>query len=163
MPTPQRLDRAAYLVALTALTLVLILIAGLSAFLLRFEFTIPSSMRLCMLWGLATWIVVKIFSFHLFGLGRGGWRYFSLADLECIAAANLAGSSAAAAILIAFCPAYFPRSVLIIDFVIVLLLTIGVRAATRMFFELASRGARANRQRTLIYGAGDAGVLLLRE
>jgi FlaA1/EpsC-like NDP-sugar epimerase len=163
MQTSQRFDRTAYIAALTALRLVLIVVAGLSAFLLRFEFTVPAAMKLCIPWGLATWSVAKTFSFHLFGLERGVWRYFSMSDLVRIAAANLVGSSVASAVLVTFCPAYFPRSVLIIDFVIALVLTIGVRTATRMFFEFASRGARTNGQRTLIYGAGDAGVLLLRE
>src|SRR5438445_509199 len=122
------------------------------------EFIIPPSMKICMLWGLATWSVVRIIAFHLFGLGRVVWRYFSLSDLVGAVKVSLLGSAVAAAILIVLCPVYFPRSVLVINAVISLLLTVGVRAIPRMLFELASRGTPANGKRTLIYGAGAAGI-----
>src|SRR5262249_51132362 len=45
-----------------------------------------------------------------------------------------------------------------------LFLSVGVRAAARLFFELPPRGAQTGGgQRTLIYGAGFSGDLLLRE
>ena len=61
------------------------------------------------------------------------------------------------------CPVSFPRSVLIVDFLISLLLSAGVRAATRMALEVASHTASGRQDRAFIYGGGAAGALLLSE
>jgi FlaA1/EpsC-like NDP-sugar epimerase len=50
-----------------------------------------------------------------------------------------------------------------VDFLISLLLTAAVRAATRMALEVASRTTSSRQDRALIYGGGAAGALLLSE
>ena len=156
-------NKFAYAWFIRSLQLCLIVLAGVFAFILRFEFAPPRSMKTSMLWGLCLWIVTKVPVFHAFGLGRGVWRYFAVPDLKRVASANAVGSAVAAAIILAACPVPFPRSVLVIDFVLTLLATAGVRAATRVLLEAGAKAQAAGRRRVYIYGAGAAGVLLLHE
>src|ERR1035441_6391640 len=73
--------------------LVIFLFAGISAFLLRFDFVIPKEHRTHLWVGICIWAVAKIFVFQLFRLDRGWWRYVSVPDLLRVAYANLAGRS----------------------------------------------------------------------
>jgi len=141
--------------------------AGFTAFLLRFDFAIPKWARMPLLVGVCAWVVVKFIVFQLFKLDRGWWRYISLPDLWRLAAANLCGS-AVAAIGIRLCaplfaPRVFPRSLYFLDLLICFLATAGLRVVSRMAFEFSRAQTLCEKKRTLIYGAGDAGVSLFRE
>ena len=57
----------------------------------------------------------------------------------------------------------FSRAVFLIDALVMLMLLAGSRMAFRLFRQLLPSGQAANGRRALIYGAGDAGELLLRE
>lgn len=155
--------RLAYICTIRIAQLCCFLIAGITAFLLRFEFSIPREMLPALWIGAAVWVVTKVVVFHLFGLGRGMWRYFGTSDLLLVTKANAVASALAAAAILAGCPLSFPRSVLIVDFLISLLLSAGVRAATRMALEIASRTTSGRQDRAFIYGGGAAGALLLSE
>jgi len=155
--------RLAYICAIRLAQLGCFLVAGITAFLLRFEFSIPREMLPALWIGVAVWATAKIAVFHLFGLGRGMWRYFATPDLVRVGKANAVASALAAAAILAGRPVSFPRSVLILDFLICLLLSTGVRTATRMALEVASRSPSGRRDRALVYGAGAAGALLLSE
>src|SRR5260370_25871475 len=67
-------------------------LAGLAAFLLRFEFTIPDVERKHILWALLLWVPVKSLVFWLLKLDRGWWRFVSVHDLARLGLGNLAGS-----------------------------------------------------------------------
>ncbi|HZQ55425.1 MAG TPA: nucleoside-diphosphate sugar epimerase/dehydratase [Bryobacteraceae bacterium] len=149
--------------ALYAVQLLLALTAGVTAFLLRFDFAIPSRMGVCFAFAIATWLIVKPASLYLFGGTHAAWRYFSTPDLIRVLAANVVGVAIAAAVLILFCPVRCPLSILIIDALTSLLLNTGVRAGTRLCFELCAQRQGSPRVRTFIYGAGQAGVMLLQE
>jgi len=86
------------------------LLAGLSAFLLRFDFTIPVVERRQLIVGLCAWVLAKIIAFYMLGLDRGWWRYASVPDLLRLAAGNALGSALAGLCLLLFAPAGFPRS-----------------------------------------------------
>src|SRR6476620_9833434 len=94
---------------------VLMAVCGVTAFMLRFDFALPPTMRTPMMWGLGCWILVKVPVFHACGLGKGVWRYFTVPDLKRVATANLRASAAAAAMILLTGPGPFPRSVLAID------------------------------------------------
>lgn len=149
-------------IAMHVLHAALVILAGLSAFLLRFEFTIPASMKVCMLWGLTSWVIVKPLAFSL-SSSRSVWRFFSVPDLVRLARTNILASVAGWMLLTFLCPVPFPRSIAVIDFALMLLLTAAVRALVRLAPEFSARLGRTKEHRTFIYGAGAAGVLLLRE
>jgi FlaA1/EpsC-like NDP-sugar epimerase len=153
----QRCLLLAALVAAAAGSLVL-------AFLLRFEFGLPEAARLALTRGL--WIVVtaKALTFAAFGLHRNHWRSVGLPDLPRILAANLVAAALAASAT-ALMGASFPRSVLVIDAMVCLLATAGLLYSVRLYREVLAANTRpADGSRSiLIYGAGAAGLTLVKE
>jgi FlaA1/EpsC-like NDP-sugar epimerase len=143
--------------------LAIILFSGISAFLLRFDFAIPKKEHAYLWAGLCVWAIAKILVFQLFRLDRGWWRYVSVPDLLRVAYANFAGSALGAAGILLFTPRGFPRSVYFVDCLVCFIATAGIRLAARIVFEFSRTQNPSETKRTLIYGAGDAGVSLLRE
>ncbi len=137
-------------------------LAGLVAFLLRFEFGIPPSHVRPLGIALLVWVVAKTLVFRFYGLDRGWWRFVSLPDVIRLGMANVAGSSAAAVLIVWWAPAGFPRSVFLIDLLLCSVGTAGIRVLARLASETGHRKG-AGAERTLIYGAEAAGVLLLKE
>jgi FlaA1/EpsC-like NDP-sugar epimerase len=139
-------------------------LSGVSAFVLRFDFSIPASAVPYLLSALPVWIVVKSIAFHFANLDRRGYRYVSISDAYRLLCANLAASIVSFPIIIALSPSGFPRSVYLIDLIVSTTAAAGLRVAVRLVAESlhSERGTKPER-RALIYGAGDAGVILLRE
>src|SRR5579862_3076067 len=137
----------------------------LAAFMLRFEFLIPRAELAHLKVGLLIAICVKLFVFHLFRCDRGGWRYTGLADMNVLLAANVSGSIIFALSAFALYAASFPRSVYCIDLLVCFLGTAGIRLAVRIHHEQSklSNGNGVPARGVLIYGAGAAGIMLLRE
>lgn len=134
------------------------------AFLLRFEFGIPANQRAYLAWALAIMIPAKAVAFRVLALDRGWWRFVSISDLTRIGTGAVAGSAVGLAFLQIFAPPGFPRSIYVLDFILCFLGISGARVAARIFCETATRGQRTQpSRRVLIYGAGEAGVMLLRE
>jgi FlaA1/EpsC-like NDP-sugar epimerase len=136
-----------------------------AAFLVRFDFSLPSSYLRQLAFALPIWMAAKVVAFRIAKLDRGLWRYVSVRDLVRLAIANLAASAAACGVILAFGPAGFPRSIYLLDLMICFLLTSGLRLAVRIGLEATSDRwrSRLEEKRTLIYGAGGAGTALLRE
>jgi FlaA1/EpsC-like NDP-sugar epimerase len=137
--------------------------AGFLAFLLRFDFTVPGQYRPQFLAALCVFAPAKIFAFYFFKMDRGWWRYASIRDVVRLVAANLVGSALGCLALPWFTPQGFPRSIYFLDFMLCFGMTAGVRVAVRLAYEFSRLPNLSVRKRTLIYGAGDAGVALLRE
>ena len=137
----------------------------LAAFMLRFEFLIPRVELAHLKAGLLIAICIKLIVFHLFRCDRGGWRYTGLADMNVLLAANLSGSILFALSAFALYGASFPRSVYCIDLLICFLGTAGMQLAVRIHHEQSklSNGTGGPARGVLIYGAGSAGIMLLRE
>jgi FlaA1/EpsC-like NDP-sugar epimerase len=141
------------------------IMAGITAFLLRFDFFIPANQSRPLRVAVAVWVVAKFVAFAALRLDRTSWRYVGVYDLQRLALANLAGSALGFLGIRLLAPAGFPRSVFLLDLVICLGLTAGMRVAVRMSMELWRQGHRggSERKRALIYGAGAAGIALVRE
>src|ERR1035437_2800684 len=138
-------------------------VAGVLAFLLRFYLSMPPQYWPHLLAALCVWVPVKVLVFHFLRLDRGWWRYVFIRDVGRLAAANLAGSVFGCLALLGLAPAGFPRSIYVLDFLVCLGMTAGARATVRLAFEFSRLPSLGVKKRTLIYGAGDAGVTLLRE
>lgn len=118
-------------------------------------------------------VAVRMAHYHYFGLYRRYWRFvsaFDFAQLVLAAALALLMMVAIVAFLWAGLPGlYLPRSLPFIDAMLALLITGGVRAATRLTenmrtAELLEQPRRPlAQQRTLIVGAGYTGAQLARE
>jgi UDP-GlcNAc:undecaprenyl-phosphate GlcNAc-1-phosphate transferase len=109
-------------------------------------------------------VFIKMGVFLVTGVYRGLWRYTGMSDLIVFAKA-VAVSSVASLLLILFAFRFegYSRKVFVIDAVLMFLLLAGSRLAFRVFRQVLPTVARQNGRRVLIYGAGDAGELLLRE
>jgi len=148
---------------ITAIQITIFELSVITAFLLRFEFRIPTGEIRHLQVGLFVWAMVKLIAFQVAGLTRGWWRFVSLHDLGRLAIANTLATSAAFALTFPLTSG-FPRSIYIIDLLICFLATAGVRVAVRTIMEMGIRVQRKDAgRRVLIYGAGAAGLALLRE
>ncbi|MDP2270228.1 MAG: nucleoside-diphosphate sugar epimerase/dehydratase [Archangium sp.] len=150
-----------------AVHLALFVIAQVGAFELRFEFSIPSEyFPVGWLW-LAANVTIHLLVFTWAGMFAGLWRYTGAKDL--VALARSAGLSSLIFAVFIFLGGYrnYPRSILVIDFLLTVMLVGGLRFGTRSVWQLAQAvGEKKNegeRKRVLIVGAGNAGEMLVRE
>jgi len=143
---------------------VVFVLAALASFLLRFDFNLPPVYFRHLLYAIPVWLVVKGAVFRVIIPDRCSWRYVSVCDLPQIALANLAGSALGCAAMLWLNPKGVPRSIYLLDLILCFLGTAGLRVFVRIVSETAtSVRHRSTGKRTLIYGAGDAGVTVLRE
>src|SRR4030066_580552 len=119
-------------------------------------------------------IFIRIIMFAIFGIYRRVWKYASIKDMVAIVESVTLSIIVMGVIFYVlsqpvnwfgrvFVLPYFPRSILIIDYLITLMLMIISRFSERFFNELrfGKRGIR--KKRVLIVGAGDAGEMIVRE
>jgi len=139
----------------------LVCIANVSAFWLRFDGDIPEwAMRLC-IGTLPVLVLVRLAMFVPFRLYSTVWHYTSLWDIVNLVGAVLSGTGVFV-LIVRFGLGHvdYPRSVYLIDALLLIVLAGGVRIARRLSHSFPASG---DRKRVLIYGAGDAGERLVRE
>jgi FlaA1/EpsC-like NDP-sugar epimerase len=107
-------------------------------------------------------VLIQGSTFIYFGLYRGIWRFASLPDLSRIVRAVVV-STALAAVVIFFLTRleYVPRSVFIIDAIVLILLLGGTRLSYRLLKD--HRLGKEVAERVLVVGAGSAGEGLVRD
>lgn len=138
--------------------------SGVIAFLLRFDFHLDERTVQHLLFAIPVWILLKSLVQWVGRFDHDWWSNISMSDVVALAIVNLAGSGLSAAVIVSLGPADFPRSIYPLEFLICLHLTAGVRLAARVSRDRHGRHhERQGKKRVLIYGAGDAGALLLRE
>src|SRR5574341_874927 len=148
---------------LVAVHVILTAAAYLLAFLLRFEFRLGPEHRELFLQTLPLVLVIRMAVFAWFHLYGGLWRYVSMQDILTILKAGTLSSALFATTVLAVFGHGFPRSIILLDWILCLALVGGVRLALRAFRESSRRYRQAVRIRALIVGAGDAGEMLVRE
>ena len=139
--------------------------AWLGAYWLRFNLAVPPEFQAAALSTL-TWVVpLQAVVFWRFGLYRGIWRFASLPDLKRIVfAVGLAALLIPLVLVLFRVSAVVPRSVLILDPLLLVMAMGGSRLAYRAWKEhrLASMLHPESRP-VLVAGAGSAADFLLRE
>ncbi len=153
--------------------LMLIVTSVLASFALRldlgpvFVYFMPQAWLM-----VAVALVVKPAAYYFFGLYRRYWVYASVRELRLIAVATAAAQVVVAlllmlAILTSVLPPTFPRSVIFIDWLFSLFSVGGLRLTVRLIAEsgqLSQKSdGRGGVRRAVVVGAGDAGVLVVRE
>jgi FlaA1/EpsC-like NDP-sugar epimerase len=135
------------------------------SFLLRFNFEIPSNFYLHLSKTVMWVVLVQCFVFVLFGLYQGVWRFASIPDLKRIIKAVVVSVLAVAALLFMINPsAVVPRTVLILDPILLIFLMGGSRFAYRAWKEHHLYAATHLRgQPVIVIGAGELGVALLKD
>ena len=151
---------------------ILVFFSYFFAYYLRFDGHIPP-VSLANFTKTVIWIVpLKLACFFFFDLYKGMWRYTSIHDLTNLIKACLTCSAIIVGLLL-FTVRFggFARSVFIIDLFLTFLLVGGYRMGIRLFYapmngqfkSLRHRNRDAKVKKLLIYGAGAACEMLLRE
>ncbi|MGZ9005957.1 MAG: polysaccharide biosynthesis protein [Burkholderiales bacterium] len=112
------------------------------------------------------WVVpAQTFVFWAFGLYRGIWRYASLQDLKrLLVAIAIAAFITPFLLFVVGLSGPVPRTVLLLDPILLLLIMSGSRLSYRVYKEHDVYGAlRYQGKPVLVLGAGDTALTLLRE
>jgi FlaA1/EpsC-like NDP-sugar epimerase len=143
---------------------ILINLALFGSFYLRFEEGLPTEYIQTYINASLVATVALLIAFHLFGLYRNIWRYASVGELLSIVYAVSVGAACTITIVYFISPMRLPHSVSVLFWLIVIVLIGGLRFSSRVRQENSIFTVRNKDQRkVLIVGAGDAGVLALRE
>ena len=147
---------------IVALHVVLIALANHMAFWLRFDGEVPPPYFEQFVAMLPWLLVIRSLVFIPFRLYEGMWRYTSIMDLRNI----VAGVGLSTTIFYLLVHVYlgvteYPRSVFIVDTLILIFLMGGVRLSRRLHFVV--HNLKKGDRKVLIYGAGDAGEMIVRD
>lgn len=145
---------------------VLVLASLMSAYMLRFDFTIPSNEVGPLLFALPIYMIVRITSFLIGSTYAGIIRFTGTQDSMRILKVVFFGSI----LLALFNPLklyfwdgahFLPYSIIILDFIISSAFLITFRMAVKMLYS-ELKNPRSERISVIIYGAGEAGVVTKR-
>ncbi len=139
-------------------------LCGLLAFQLRFDGSVPPLYAHGMREAILIWAVAKSVAFFLGAVNTGYWRYTSLDEAVRIGLANTAGSIAGGMIIVLAVHPGIPRSLYVLEWLTSCSFALGARFAVRLLITARNNDRTGgDRTRTLIYGAGTAGLALARE
>ena len=139
----------------------LITLTYVCSFLLRFDFRLGNDERALAAQTLLLVVLTKLLVFYCFGLLRGWWRYVGMSDALDIAKASVISSVAIYVAIKILNVDGYPRSVLVIDMALTLLVVGGTRFMVRAYTEGVQHSAEE--RSVLIVGAGRAGSTIVRE
>jgi FlaA1/EpsC-like NDP-sugar epimerase len=152
----------------------LTLISVMASYLLRLELiAIFPTYQASLLWMLGAAVIVKPLVYYFFGIYRRLWRYASIRELVLIVSAVTTGSMLVSGIMMGLFGLGlffgFPRSVLVIDWLLSIALVGGLRFVFRLMAESSStaangaQGINKRKKWVIVIGAGDAGAMVVRE
>lgn len=141
------------------------IIAWISAYLLRFNFAIPEEFIVSMLQSLVWVVPLQTFVFIVFGLYRGVWRFASVADLKRIFwAVAVATALIVGVLFMLLIGVVIPRSVIILDPILLMLMMGGSRFVYRAWKEHQLYGITLKQgSPVIVLGAGEAAVALVKD
>ena len=138
-----------------------VVLSHYAAFWLRFDGDIPPDQARTIVQILPWLIAVRALSFVPFRLYEGLWRYAGFWDLRNIVSATVTGT---VALFVVFQWGLgltsYPRSVFLTDSVLLIVILGGLRMSRRLHRELS---LLTREKGVLIYGAGSAGELIVRD
>lgn len=146
----------------------LISLSIFSAFLLRFEGVVPKAYfeNESIIWFIILTVSVLSPLFFMFKMYSLSWSYVSTRELLTLWKAVTIGFLIITGLIVVFryIPAFtiFPRSILIMSYVLIFVSTGLLRLSKRIYKQSAPRNSIKENIRVLIVGAGDAGEQLVR-
>ena len=140
--------------------LALIAIAWWLAFWLRFNLDTPDEFQAMMVQTLPAPLLAYAISLTGWRVYRHIWRYTSVAELMRLVYGVAVGGLLAAAIVLMLRVPYFPRSVLLLHPMLVLLALGGVRAAARLLLGGSPQGLSSGKPLLLVGSVQDAASAL---
>lgn len=135
------------------------------AYSLRFNFTIPPQFVTTMMETLLFVLPVHMMVFVVLGLYKGVWRFASVLDLKrIVSAVGLTALVVTAAFFMARGFLVVPRSVLILNPILLVMMMGGSRFAYRTWREYDDFGASLKQgEPVIVLGAGDAAITLVKD
>jgi FlaA1/EpsC-like NDP-sugar epimerase len=139
--------------------------AWVAAYFLRFNFDVPATHVHGMLQSLIWVVTLQAAVFIGFGLYRGMWRFASVLDLQrIIVAVGSAAMLIAALLFMVKVNFIVPRSILILDPILLILMMGGSRFAYRAWKEHKLYGESLREGNpVIVLGAGEAAVALVKD
>ncbi|MDD2499135.1 MAG: polysaccharide biosynthesis protein, partial [Desulfitobacteriaceae bacterium] len=153
---------------LAAIDAILLNLAFFSSLLIRFDGDIPVQyFNAFVRYNLVFTGILLVF-FVIFGMYRRSWRYASIGELVAISAAVTGGTLVNAAMTFFLNGQQFPlpRSVYILAWIITVVLVGTSRLAWRLVRDYgfnSGSGSDSSARRVIVIGAGDAGVMVMKE
>jgi UDP-GlcNAc:undecaprenyl-phosphate GlcNAc-1-phosphate transferase len=151
-------------VAEVLLDFCLVVICYYAAYRMRFEDPVDFMLNFPMFsQSLPVIVASQMIAFFIVGVYRGVWRHFGMMDTLVIARGVVLGAAAALLVILgAYRFFAYSRTVFAIYAVLLLMAITLSRASFRLVGEFAQRQRQSGR-RLVIYGAGDAAGLVIRE
>jgi FlaA1/EpsC-like NDP-sugar epimerase len=151
-------------ISLITVDILLINLAVFGSFYLRFEGNIPTEYFTTYYHTAVASTVIFPLTLYYLGLYRRIWQYASIGELLSIVYSATIGTGGSAAVVYFLAPFRVPHKSAIMLWLLSVILIGGSRFTWRVLQERAFRdNIPALQKRVLIVGAGDAGVLALRE
>lgn len=141
---------------------VLLALAYISAYYLRFDFNIPQPYLASMQQTLPLAILLNLAFINLLRMNQSEWRYSSVQDLVNLIGATTAGWVSFIIYVYFFNLGTIPRSVLFIFWAVSIIYLGGARLFPRVLLKLRARFA-SGKKHVLVIGAGDAGEMIIRQ
>jgi FlaA1/EpsC-like NDP-sugar epimerase len=144
----------------------LIALAWWLAFELRFDHGVPRYYDTLFRRTILIVVAIKLVVFVLFRFYERWWRYVSIRDMWSAVRGVTAASLVAGLTVYFFSPVAqvrLPRSVAIMDWLLLLGFIAGTRLLARSVIERPGTGLVARGKEVLVVGGGDAGQLVIRE
>ena len=139
----------------------LIILASYLAFWLRFDGSIPTVEQERFLETMPWLVAIRLVAFVAFRLNEGLWRYVSIWDVQNILSGVVTSTMAFYCVIRwGLTMPEYPRSILIIDSILLIGFVTGVRLPSRLLRE---RMIYRQNRKVLIVGAGDSGERIVRE
>lgn len=154
---------------LATLDILSIIVASISAIALRFEFTLPAKYLSQLINQLPVYVIIVLTCATFFRLYHRIWKYAGSSELLAICGASAVSSTLwyGYSLLIG---SVLPRSIYILDGILVLVLVSGSRLGLRVYNYISAKHEFREKFvkkdefiRVLIVGAGDAGAAIARE
>ena len=156
-PLRQLLRRRVWL--LVAVHLIVFTLSYESALRLRFDWTVPTSERE-VFWKLLPWLLaLKLLIFHRFRSLHGWWRYVTFEDLAALLRVATVSSLVIASVDHFLLEHYqVPRSILLIDWALTIILLGGLRSMGRMGREVVWPALNSQERRPALMIGADEGA-----
>src|SRR6266852_6167311 len=141
--------------------IILVCSSLLSAWLLRFDFSLPY--RSLLITAMPILVLIRLGAMAYFGLFRGWWKYAGVRDGMDILKAVGAGTVLFWVIMrFVLRTTAFPRTVFVLEALLTAGLLVGVRLLSRVVAESVRENLSSNK-RVIVIGAGSAAEIILRE
>lgn len=150
---------------LFVIDIILINMAGLTALLLRFDFTIPQEYLQAYSESWATTTLIMIIIFYTFSLYQSIWKYAGLDELICVVSSSSVGSSILFLVYNYILNIKFPRSFYVLFMLLATFFVGGFRFTYRVVrrIKLILPKDDPDGKRVLIIGGGEAGAMIVKE